>query len=196
MPYCAYCGTPVDVVSYAPCPSCGRPRNGAPAPAATNKASNATVIIAVVVIVGLVFVAIVGILAAIAIPNLLTAIQRSKQKRAMADMRTIGVAIEAFKEDNHRYPAEYEIEKKLAPTYITQFPAKDGWEHPYRYACWSSTGGTDCDEYAIASAGKDGQFEHQDLKEYLNSPGATTNFNSDIVYSNGKFVQYPEGMQP
>ncbi|MDQ6799248.1 MAG: prepilin-type N-terminal cleavage/methylation domain-containing protein, partial [Acidobacteriota bacterium] len=37
----------------------------------------------------LIVVAIIGILAAIAIPNLLTAMQRSKQKRTMADMRTI-----------------------------------------------------------------------------------------------------------
>ena len=35
----------------------------------------------------LIVVAIIGILAAIAIPNLLTAMQRSKQKRTMADMR-------------------------------------------------------------------------------------------------------------
>src|SRR5438105_14359454 len=36
----------------------------------------------------LIVVAIIGILAAIAIPNLLTAMQRSKQKRTMADMRS------------------------------------------------------------------------------------------------------------
>ena len=40
----------------------------------------------------LIVVAIIGILAAIAIPNLLTAIQRSKQKRTMSDIRTIAVA--------------------------------------------------------------------------------------------------------
>src|SRR5437660_12266334 len=43
----------------------------------------------------LIVVAIIGILAAIAIPNLLTAMQRSKQKRTMADMRTIATAWEA-----------------------------------------------------------------------------------------------------
>src|SRR5438132_10958237 len=43
----------------------------------------------------LIVVAIIGILAAIAIPNLLTAMQRSKQKRTMADMRTIAPAWEA-----------------------------------------------------------------------------------------------------
>ena len=38
----------------------------------------------------LIVVAIIGIIAAIAIPNLLNAIQRGKQKRTMADMRAVG----------------------------------------------------------------------------------------------------------
>jgi general secretion pathway protein G len=36
----------------------------------------------------LIVVAIIGIIAAIAIPNLLNAIDRGKQKRSMADIRT------------------------------------------------------------------------------------------------------------
>src|SRR5258706_14061259 len=53
----------------------------------------------------LIVVAIIGILAAIAIPNLLTAMQRSKQKRTMADMRTIATAWEARATDVNRYNA-------------------------------------------------------------------------------------------
>ncbi len=49
----------------------------------------------------LIVVAIIGILAAIAIPNLLTAIQRSKQKRSMADIRSIATAWEARATDNN-----------------------------------------------------------------------------------------------
>src|SRR5262245_29907252 len=52
----------------------------------------------------LIVVAIIGIIAAIAIPNLLNAIQRGKQKRTMADARAIGTAAEAFAVDNNRYP--------------------------------------------------------------------------------------------
>ena len=37
----------------------------------------------------LIVIAIIGILAAIAIPNLLNAVQRGKQKRTMIDMRTL-----------------------------------------------------------------------------------------------------------
>ena len=44
--------------------------------------------------------------------------------------------------------------------------------------------------YAIVSGGKDGTFQG-------NNPtgGATTAFDCDIVYSNGTFIQYPEGVQ-
>src|SRR5881397_3146420 len=52
----------------------------------------------------LIVVAIIGIIAAIAIPNLLNAIDRSKQKRTMADMRSIGTACEEYSIDNNFYP--------------------------------------------------------------------------------------------
>ena len=52
----------------------------------------------------LIVVAIIGIIAAIAIPNLLNAIDRGKQKRTMADMRSIGTAVESYAVDNNVYP--------------------------------------------------------------------------------------------
>src|SRR5437762_10551472 len=99
MQYCAYCGNAVEAVSFAPCPRCGKPTNGAPAtPRATGGGGGGSVaaIVIGVVIGGLVVVAIIGILAAIAIPNLLTATQRSKQRRTMADIRSLAVAAEAY----------------------------------------------------------------------------------------------------
>ena len=52
----------------------------------------------------LIVVAIIGIIAAIAVPNLLNAVDKAKQKRSMADMRTIGEAVESYGTDNARYP--------------------------------------------------------------------------------------------
>ena len=52
----------------------------------------------------LVVVAIIGILAVIAIPNLLNALHRSRQKRTMADMRSIGTALEGYAADRKVYP--------------------------------------------------------------------------------------------
>src|SRR4051812_16958620 len=88
----------------------------------------------------LIVVAIIGILAAIAIPNLLGAMQRSKQKRTMADMRTIATAWEARATDMNKYNAagltalalctstvsQAELSGALAPTYIKIVPAVDG----------------------------------------------------------------------
>jgi general secretion pathway protein G len=53
----------------------------------------------------LIVIAIIGILAAIAIPNLLNAVQRGKQKRTMSDMRALATAVEAYAVDNNNYPA-------------------------------------------------------------------------------------------
>src|SRR5436309_8291808 len=84
----------------------------------------------------LVLVRSIGILAAIAIPNLLTAMQRSKQKRTMADMRTIATAWEARATDMNRYNAagacsipgtaitSDNLNTFLAPTYVKSFPLK------------------------------------------------------------------------
>jgi len=53
----------------------------------------------------LIVIAIIGILAAIAIPNLLNAVQRGKQKRTMSDMRALATAVESYAVDNSSYPA-------------------------------------------------------------------------------------------
>ena len=198
MPFCAHCGTAVNAVSYAACPACGKPTNGAQQRAAqSTSGSTASIVIVVVVIVVLVGVAIVGILAAIAIPNLLTAMQRSKQKRTMADIRTVATAVEAYAVDHKHYPDAIDVSglsTELVPTYIRAVPSSDGWGHSLHYDAWSSQGNI-TDSYAIGSGAKDGVFLHQNLRDYLARPGRTWNFNDDIVFSNGSFVLYPEGIQ-
>ncbi|HWS72317.1 MAG TPA: prepilin-type N-terminal cleavage/methylation domain-containing protein [Thermoanaerobaculia bacterium] len=143
----------------------------------------------------LIVVAIIGILAAIAIPNLLTAMQRSKQKRTMADIRTIATAWEARATDQNSYAAagyswpatavDYPtLSSRLAPTYIKTLPQNDGWGNPYGFA--NDTPGQ---VYGIRSGGKDGSFTN------TQAIGPTTTFDSDIVYSNGSFMCFPEGIQ-
>jgi general secretion pathway protein G len=149
----------------------------------------------------LIVVAIIGILAAIAIPNLLTAMQRSKQKRTMADMRTIATAWEARATDLNKYNAAgltlpsisiagQNLSDFLAPTYVKSFPTKDGWGNPWAFyadQAWGSA--TAAQVYAIVSKGKDGTAQASP------AGGATTAFDCDIIYSNGTFLQYPEGVQ-
>ena len=150
----------------------------------------------------LIVVAIIGILAAIAIPNLLTAMQRSKQKRTMADMRTIATAWEARATDLNKYNAAgaasmptvavsaTDLNAYLAPTYVKQFPQKDGWSNPYAFTAdvaWGSA--TAAQQYGIISYGKDGKAQG------TWAGGTTTNFDCDILYTNGSFIQNPEGVQ-
>lgn len=83
--------------------------------------------------------AIAGLLAAIAIPLTLNAINRSKQARTMASMRAVAMAWEARFLDVKAYNAagaRYAIppklssdnlEKMLSPTYIRNMPTTDGW---------------------------------------------------------------------
>ncbi len=52
----------------------------------------------------LVVVAIIGILAAIALPNFLEAQTRSKVSRVHSDLRTLATALEAYSADNNSYP--------------------------------------------------------------------------------------------
>jgi len=190
MAFCAWCGNPVHEVSYAACPRCGNPSNGAPPRPGGKSDSNAALIIVGVVVGGLVLVAIIGILAAIAIPNFVTALQRSKQKRTMADMRSLATALETYATTANQYPqaaSAAELGPVLTPTYIKAVPTVDGWGTALRYE------GSPRD-YAITSAGADQKFEHEVLGEY--SPGTTTqNFDCDLVFANGSFVQYPEGIQ-
>src|ERR1051325_10004843 len=213
MSFCAYCGTQLAEVSYTPCPNCGNPSNGAPRgtiappPPSAGGSKTAMIIVAVliggfvldaatriicgpVLIGGFVLVAVIGILAAIAIPNLLTATQRSKQKRTMADVRSISTAVEAYATDKNQYPNATSMETLrplLAPTYIRDVPSMDGWGHALRYEAWSRA--NELDSYAVGSAGKDGVWEHDNLRDYTQGP--TQPFDCDIVYSNGNFVQYP-----
>jgi type II secretory pathway pseudopilin PulG len=195
MAFCAYCGNQLAEVSYAPCPNCGNPSNGAPrgtiAPPRPSSGSKTAMIVVIVIVGGFFFIAILGILAAIAIPNFITAKQRAMQKRTMADIRSIATACEAYATDTNHYPEAASIEElrsKLAPTYIRDLPAKDAWTRDFRYQAWSRE--KELDSYGIGSAGKDGSFEHENLQEY--SSGGASGFDCDIVYANGEFVQYPQ----
>jgi type II secretion system protein G len=55
----------------------------------------------------LIVVAIIGILAAIAIPNFLQAQTRSKVARVQSDLRTMALAMEMYYSDRTAYPPEY-----------------------------------------------------------------------------------------
>ncbi|HVR44814.1 MAG TPA: type II secretion system protein [Thermoanaerobaculia bacterium] len=148
----------------------------------------------------LIVVAIIGILAAIAIPNLLSAIQRSKQKRTLADLRSIATAWEGRATDVHAYNAsgwtpmtqidDSDLTEHLSPTYIRTLPRTDGWNNDWLFYADQGWGAAErANHYQIVSGGRNGDTEPS-------TPlGPTTNFDCDIVFEDGQFVLFPEGAQ-
>lgn len=137
----------------------------------------------------LIVVAIIGIIAAIAIPNLLNAINRGRQKRTMADMRTIMTALGAYAVDNMAFPVNQtfaQLATHITPIYIKSFPSKDGWATAYFFQ--SDTAGSD---YTLIGYGKDRTFQGS----IPSFDTATQDFDCDIIGQGGMFVQYPDGTQ-
>ena len=151
----------------------------------------------------LIAVGIIGIIAAIAISNYYNALHKSKQKRTMADIRSIGVAWEARAIDVRQYNAAggavslpavtvifSELNGILSPTYMNNIPRADAWGNALDFRLDKGVGSAaSAAEYAIRSTGRDGRYE----STYVSGP--TTDFDCDIVYANGAFLCWPEGAQ-
>ena len=143
----------------------------------------------------LIVVAIIGLLAAIAIPNMLNAIDRARQKRTMSDLRSVGTGVESYAVDVNFYPrnittltkvggtGQSNLATHISPIFEKTIPEKDGWDGDLLYE--SDASGS---EYTILSYGKDGQRSSS-------SQGKTLDFDCDIVFQNGSFVAWPEGIQ-
>jgi general secretion pathway protein G len=147
----------------------------------------------------LIVVAIIGILAAIAIPNLLAAMQRTRQKRSMADIRTVANGWESRATDLSTYAsaglewpdATSEVGtliSKLAPTYLAKIPEFDGWGTRFQIGTPASG-----DSYSIECLGAD--RIDQDNGTSATGPVTTDSFDCDIIFSMGNFIVYPEGVQ-
>lgn len=147
----------------------------------------------------LIVVAIIGIIAAIAIPNLLNAINRGRQRRTMADLRSIGTALEAYSVDYNFFPkvsGAGTVANKLAtyitPTYIKKLPQNDGWN---KDNCVEIDSATSFTSYTLWSTARDGTPGNCGSFTLVGTGGPTTNFDADIIFANGQFVQWPEGQQ-
>ena len=95
----------------------------------------------------LIIVAMIGIILAILLPNLIDGIYKAKQKRTVADIHAIAIAMMSYYTDmegaaaagavvhigtydkiNHKNLAEL-----LVPQYLEYLPFKDAWGHPFDY---------------------------------------------------------------
>lgn len=126
----------------------------------------------------IVVVAVLGILVAIVIPALLSAVDRSRQRRSMADMANLAKANGMHQVDNGRYVAAL---GDLSPNYMLTVPANDAWGNP-----WAYTPAGDQRSYTLTSLGKDGAAGPAPPAVWFNEP-----FEPDIIMDTGQFTQMP-----
>ena len=126
-----------------------------------------------------------GRLAEIPVARLEGALETSRQKRTMADMRSLATATEAWATDKNRYPAANSMDAltaEISPTYIRTVPREDGWGTPFVYIVSS-----DGMKYRFISAGPDKKMNPTSRR--LSEPLQKSD---DIVFDTGEFVQAPE----
>lgn len=132
----------------------------------------------------LIVVAIIGIIAAIAIPNLMTALHMAKQKRSLADLRTIAIALAVYNNDHNSYPVLGDTDHTALIPYVGELPSYDGWNSRYGYQCDG-----DGSQYTAVSYGSNRKSD----EPYVF--GTISRFKDDIVFIDSQLVQWPEGTQ-
>lgn len=132
----------------------------------------------------LVTLVILAIVVAIAIVALMNALDKSKQRATMADMRTVSKALEVYSVDNGHLPSDSggmdALQSVLIPYQSNVVPVKDAWGHPYSYSR------DVLGNYTVESFGKDG------ADGAAITVATRDDFNRDIVLVNGQFVAAPQ----
>ena len=157
----------------------------------------------------LIVVAIIGIIAALLIPNFLDALQKAKQKRTVADERNTGTAMFSWLTDQVGAAAAgqtasatsvnlasgyggsknvTDLNALLVPQYLQAVPQKDGWKRDYTYWLKTGTSVLDPTVMAIRSGGRDTIT----ADTYTVTPFDPTDYDQDIVWADGFFVRWPE----
>ncbi len=155
----------------------------------------------------LIVIAIIGIIAAMLIPNLLDAMQKAKQKRTVAEIKIVGTGLMSWLTDQTGaaaagtstssstidmgdYPtiASASLQSVLAPNYVGQLPSLDGWKRTYDYYL-NIAAPTSRHVMAIRSKGQDGTASGS---TYTFGSFDPTDYKQDIVWTDGFFVRWPE----
>jgi len=167
--------------------------------------------ILVIVLVTVICVFIIGIIASIAIPNLLVAKQRAMQKNAMADMQIISTALMDYTVDNPESPiwegtldADGELYNALVPFYIPSLPMQDPWGNDYQIHFGEACRGNglpddliSSDDFLVISYGRDGFMDSwfynaDDPESGLYSGLSLDEFDNDLVIWMGNWIRRPQ----
>ncbi|MDI6906741.1 MAG: type II secretion system major pseudopilin GspG [Thermoanaerobacterales bacterium] len=141
----------------------------------------------------MVVVIILGVLAAIAVPNFTGQTDRAKKGRAITELKSMKTIIDLYKMDNNEFP---EVGNTVADEVntIAEVLQKDGinwtgdsdgikdpWGNPYTYAV-----NDDKDKYVVFSMGPDGDAGDNDSNKdniYVTKDKNPTEGAHDIAYS-------------
>ena len=165
----------------------------------------------------LIVVAIIGILAALLIPNAISAIQKAKQKGTMKDINSLATAITDYITDKGVAPLSNngamtetsdELSGVLVPFYLKAIPYQDQWGSPFYVYTGSDTNSlwlsdvddseVGLDDFAVGSYGRDGSAGGQDFtydpatasQGFFEITGMES-FKNDLVNWNGNWVSAP-----
>jgi len=157
----------------------------------------------------LIVVAILGILAALLIPNAITAIQKAKQKSTMKDLVVMSTAITDFVTDNGitpvqngTYTATAVFYTSLSPFYIKVLPLTDQWGTNFNAYCGTDVdgnygiSGAAGDDFLVSSYGRAGTLESftftaTDPEAGMFVVSQSDHFNRDLVMWNGSWIRAP-----
>jgi general secretion pathway protein G len=160
----------------------------------------------------LIVVAIIGILAALLIPNIMSAVQRGRQKGTMGDMHTLATNLTDYITDNTEFPTPVSYQPIgtncdfLLGFYARRIPLRDKWGNPLQVALGAAGAPrgytmTGPDEFVIGSNGRDGQedgwtwdqtttYGDSDTDDFYEVNGMS-DFTRDIIIINGDFAHAP-----
>ena len=158
----------------------------------------------------LIVVSIIGILSGLLIPNLLTAIAKTRCKTNMREMSVISTAISDYVLDNGyapispsgSYTTSSVFYTSLAPFYIKILPLTDRFGNPYQAYCGVMCDGVygltdnNMDDFVIASLGMGGELEGWTFSPTVPEDGlfiinSINDFRKDLIIWSGVFIRAP-----
>ncbi|MFB0565007.1 MAG: type II secretion system protein [Candidatus Aminicenantaceae bacterium] len=159
----------------------------------------------------LIVVAIVGILAALLIPNAIQAIQKAKQTGTMKDIAVISGAIADYVVDNGVAPAQdgtyvaaSTFYGAVSPLYLKVLPLTDQWAENFRIYCGTAVdgnygiSGAGSDDFVVCSYGRDKTletftFDANNPEAGLFAITSMSDFDNDLVMWNGSWIRGRRG---
>ena len=145
----------------------------------------------------LIVIAIIGIIAAIAIPSLLNALDRARQATTVSNVVQMGQGVDRYIQDHPKFGAPQAADIDALQTIfedveinLNKGMRKDGWGYLMHYEFDSSGTGR---HFTVESWGSDGAVGP--AVAVVEGEYIVKFFEEDIIYSNGRLVQHPEGAQ-